>query len=198
MSNLSLRIQFTPTDVIRVHEEGQKVTIVKEVRGASGSKTAWSTFSPFQFNTVRWETEYGVYASDTEVQEGNIISILSAVNPAQGNVRYPFENGSFRAPETSVRNESEGELTFGLAQTVKANDTLPTLNPVNAVSVRTQQTAQFISTEKVKVFLSAEVDDGAVLSSVPDEALTVDLTGEPNQEIHYDGTEKRFVLGPLP
>ena len=203
MADLSLRIQLTSNDTREINEVGQKVTIVKEVDGTNGSRTVWLAFSPFEGNDVEWQTEYGVYASNTQVLPGATISMLSSVNPAQKELSYPFENGTFGNPTNElpdmsygVRNNSPDLLTFGLAQAVSANGSRFDSNPLNAVPIRNSQNGIFRPVERVQVFLSANFDNGVVITNVIGDALTVDLTNEPNQTIHFNGSN--FVPGPLP
>lgn len=204
MSQFQLNIQFTTADVHQINAVNQKVVLVKEVGGASGSTVAWITFSPFENNQISWEEEYGVYASTSSVEAGAEIIKTSAVNPAADAVIYPFETGAFDSPtgniganNYAIENETSQTLTFGLAQSVTANGSIFAANPLNAVQVLTNEQAKFTPIEKVKVFLHGEFNNGVIITNITSSALELDLTVNPSMTIHYDSTQGRFMLGAL-
>lgn len=205
MSSYELDIQFTASDTQQINNNKQKLTIVKEVGGTSGSMVVWLAISPYQSNTITWDENYGVYASTSLVEAGATIVKTSFVNPASSGVTYPFENGAFDAAKGDltdpnsygIENDTTGVLTFGLAQSVTANGTPFDTNPLNAVSVLTSESAIFTPIEKLQVFLHAVYNNGVVISDVDSPALTVDLTGTTKVIIHYDGTSGHFMVGPL-
>lgn len=204
MSNYTLNIQISTEDVHLLNAAGQQVAIVKEVGGASGTPVSWVAFSPFENNIVAWEEQYGLYASNTPVRDGEKILKMCDIYPATPGVYYPFENGYFGPPEGQVpgnsygvENKSNQQFTFGFAQSVTANGMSFNANPLNAVPVPPQSKAVFTPIEKVKVFLHARFDSGVVISYIPGPALEVDFTYAPDQIIHYDHSEGRFLMGPL-
>lgn len=201
MSSYNLTIQI-PSDVVgNLHAAGQKVAIVKEVGNSSGTQVIWVCFLPFENNQVSWESEYGVYASNTLVQEGATINKISAVDPASAGLFYPFVNDIFGSPITpgpgnnnyGIVNESSQEFTFGMAQSVSANGNPFSASPLNAVSVRSNQKVFFTPTEIVKVFFSGNFNEGQIIRNIPGEALTVDLTNNPNPTIKFDWASGTFI-----
>ena len=117
---------------------------------------------PFENNIITWSKEYGVYASFTEILSGASIQKVSAVNPATSGVCYPFETGSFDDPAGDagknmygIDNQTAMQLTFGMAQSVKANGSKFDASPLNAVPVLGHQKATFKPIEKLQVFLHA-------------------------------------------
>ena len=205
MASFELTVQFAANDVQQVNAAEQQVTIVKEVGGNAGSSVVWIALSPFENNQIDWEEEYGLYASTTSVQNGATITKSAAVNPASSGVIYPFESGAFSSPQGSlsspndygVKNLSPSGLTFGLAQSVTVNSDPFEANPLNAVTVLTQQQATFTAIEKLSVFLHSQFNNGVVISDILGPPLQVDFTHDPIQTIHYDPTQGKFVLGPL-
>lgn len=204
MSKYELTIQFTTDDVHEINAVQQKVIIVKEVGGTSGSPVAWVSFSPFEKNVVQWEEEYGIYASTTEVQDSATIIKTSAVNPATSGVFYPFETGAFGTPtgdagknNYGIENKYSQQFTFGMAQSVTANGSKFNASPLNAAQVLSQEKAKFKPIEKVQVFLQANFNNGVIITSITSNVLEVDLTSNPNVIIHYDKTQGKFILGSL-
>ncbi|MDJ0904002.1 MAG: hypothetical protein QNJ55_34965 [Xenococcus sp. MO_188.B8] len=196
MANYELIIQIEPQDVAEINKNGQRIAIVKEVSGGSNSKkVVWVSFEPFEYNEVKWEVDYGIYVSETEVQNGAKISKCSMVNPARTKLLYPCQYGTFGNPETSeglkentysIMNKYERTLTFGVAQSVTANGNKYTANPLNAIGVLSQEKAVFTPIEKIKVFLHGDFNNGVIITEVTSQAHSVDLTKERIQTIKYD------------
>ena len=204
MAAYNLTIQLSNEDVHTINAAQQKIVIVKQVGGSSGSPVAWVTFSPFENNLVSWEQEYGVYASTTQVQAGATIQKTSAVNPATSGVIYPFETGSFGDPTGNagtnnygVENEYSQQFTFGMAQSVTANGSKYDAAALNAVPVLSNEQAIFTPIEIVSVFLHAQFNNGVIISNITSNALDVDLTSEPSVTIHYDSSQGKFIMGAL-
>lgn len=207
MSDFELNIQFRSEDVRLIQQADQKVTLLKEVAGSSGQPVTWVTFNPFEGNTVNWTLDFGLYASNTLIQNGATIDKRSTVDPASSGVLYPFADGTFDNPtgDAGVNNygiqnhyDTAQQLTFGVAQSVTANGTAFEANPLNAVPVLFNQEAIFTPIEKVTIFLQGKFDNGVILTEVQGGALTVDLTNNPSQAVHYDAAKGKFLAGPLP
>ncbi len=195
MAHYELTIQFDDSDVREINQNQHKVAIVKEVEGSQkGKDVIWVAFSPFEFNEVKWDVDYGIYVSENEVQNGASIYKCSTVNPAKAELLYPCEWGTFGTPNSKleeentygIKNQYSKKLTFGLAQSVTANGNKYTANPLNAVSVLSQETVIFTPYQKLKVFLHAEFDNGVVISDITSDALSVDLTKNSIQRIKYN------------
>ncbi len=204
MAAYNLTIQLSNEDVHTINAAQQKIVIVKQVGGSSGSPVAWVTFSPFENNLVSWEEKYGVYASTTQVQAGATIQKTSAVNPAKPELFYPFETGSFGFPTGNagrnnygVENEYSQQFTFGMAQSVTANGSKYDAAPLNAVPVLSNEQATFTPIEIVSVFLHAQFNNGVIISNITSKALDVDLTSEPSVTIHYSSSQGEFIMGAL-
>lgn len=200
MSAYELIAQVDSEDVRLMNANNQKIVLVKEVGNTSGTQVAWVNFSPFENNQVTWEDVYGVYSSSTEVQNGATLLQTSTVNPASAGVYYPFKDGTFGSPtgETGsnsygIQNKYSRQFTFGMAQAVTANGNKFPVSPLNAVTVLSQQNAQFTPIEKVKIFVQANLNNGVIISQITSPALTIDLTNNPNQKVRYDRKLGAFV-----
>lgn len=208
MSSYELDIQFTAEDTHTFNLSGQRLTLVKEVGGMPGTKVAWLAISPFQYNLITWEDQYGLYASTTEAADGATIYKVSDLEPASTGVIYPFKDGGFGlsnkenngSTSYGVENASREHLIFGLAQSVTANGKYSGTNPLNALKVINNGTGKFTALEKIHIFLHREYKNGAIISEINSKALVVDLanTLDHTVTIHYDTNSGQFLIGPLP
>jgi len=48
----------------------EKIVIVRHTAESTDTQVAWVTFEPFMNNTIEWETQFALYASNTEIQNG--------------------------------------------------------------------------------------------------------------------------------
>lgn len=200
MSKYKLNINILSTNVREINMAMQKITLVKSVGKGAGTPVAWVTFSPFETNIITWETEYGVYASSTTVQNGAQIQRTSLVGTAVTGTLNPFEEGTFRSPISggkanaySIVNKFGKQFTFGLTQTVHVNGEQFAGSPLNAVTALNQQTAIFEPVEKVAIFLEAQFNNGVVISDILSNGLTLDFTHTPELTIRYDESVGQFI-----
>ncbi|MES0492014.1 MAG: hypothetical protein ABUK01_18620 [Leptospirales bacterium] len=203
MVNYSLNIEFDNKGLGKIRAAGELVVITKTVNsGGASAPVAWVTFQPSQQNAVKWSENYQIYASNSKVQNGAQIVEVSNVKAAAGN-SYPFLNSnSFGATTSSgdpakytIANQDmkKASLTFGLAQDATVNGT-QSVNPINAVSLPSNQTAVFTPIETIQVFTMANIMGSTVIDRVNSNALTVDLTSAASQNIKYDDNLNCFVM----
>ncbi|MBD7912204.1 MULTISPECIES: hypothetical protein [Clostridium] len=202
MSKYSLKAYIDTETVSSIYESGQKIVIVKKNDGPEAN-IAWVTFNPFEINNVTWESEYGLYASNTQMQSGAIINTASYKIASVKNI-YPFSNGVFGSPvvDSSLNDNEYGiinkardyeHLTFGLAQNVIANSVVYEGNPINAKSVLYNQISSFIPHEKICIFIESKFDNGAVITHIRSNSLCLDFSVQPNIIIKYDKVIGEFV-----
>lgn len=192
MSKYRLNIKINDQDLKTIYKANEQIVIVKHTAGNADSQVAWVSFKPFMNNTVDWENNFAVYASNTEVQHGAVINKLSDL-AATTKVMYNFEQGVFQKPEIvpalgkntyAVKNDMADYdgLTFGLAQDVQVNGIGMAKNPINAVFVPYEQSISMTPIEKVDIYLKSDINDGTVISHVSSVPLTVEY--EENETEH--------------
>jgi hypothetical protein len=216
-SSYELRIQIGSQAVQMINESEQAVVIVKEVEDGPSHPTIWVAFRPSQNTSVTWTDKYGIFAAEhTKLDSGTRLVQSATVSPALPGFFYPYENGVFGAPAGAppkenmygFGNHSGNLVAFGLAQSVSVDGELFSASPVNAALTMTSQKAAFTPTERVRVFLSSFTQNGFVLQdpaavqsrmviSDDEGTLTVDLTFDSLQTIHYDQARGAFVPGEL-
>ncbi|MGN0432465.1 MAG: hypothetical protein ACI4EQ_08945 [Lachnospiraceae bacterium] len=183
MPKYRLNIKFTDKDLQTIYKANEKVVLVKHTAGNGDSQVAWVCFSPFMNNTIDWENQFAVYASNTEIQQGAEISKLSDL-AATTKVVYEFEQAIFQKPALAaglgdntyaVKNKMSDYdgLTFGLAQDVQVNGVGIANNPINAVFVPYGQAISMTPIERIDVYLKNDINDGTVISHVTTIPLSV-------------------------
>ena len=206
MSKYRLNIDFSKgEDLDLIYKAMEKVILVKHTEGNTDSQVAWVTFSPLMRNTIDWETDYAVYASTSEVQNGAQINMLSDMM-ASPTVMYNFEDGYFKKPESSgvigpntyaVNNNYKEKqvLTFGLAQGVSVNNEAFPNKPINAILVPFGQSAQMSPMEKIDVYLMRNIQTSTVVSKIYSPVLTVTYKGDEfEHSIEYNANTGKFFL----
>jgi hypothetical protein len=203
VTNFNLEIQIDQQGVQQLQASGQQIGIVKETN-PSQLPVVWAGFPPQAVSNVSWDDEYSVYASQTQIQPGAILQILSTAR-AQGGEIYPFNNGFFQpgqpglpSNEYGVRNEDQGlpQLSAGLAQTA-GGSAGGRLSPTGVAPALFQNVTPFTPSEILQVFASPQARSGEILQSVPPQALRVDFSSQSNQTIHFNDATGTFQPGPL-
>ena len=206
MAKYRLNIVFGKgTDLDLIYKAEEKVILVKHTEGSADSQVAWVTFSPLMYNTIDWETDYAVYASTSEIQNGAQISMMSDMD-ASPMVMYNFNDGYFKkagpcstigANTYAINNiyEKKQALTFGLAQGVSINNEAFHNKPINAILVPFGQSAQMTPIEKIDVYLMCNIQTSTVVSKIYSPVLTVTYKDEEfEHSIEYDTNTGKFFL----
>lgn len=194
MPSYQLQINIDPSHVEQIVKAGQQVVMMKQVTG-NGTPLAWLAFSPYQSNTVNWQDQYAVFASQSQIQSGATISQLASRNATQ-RTAYGFDNNIFNvAPARSVLtsgmyetiNQSDHTLTFGLAQAATLNGTDVGSNALFAGSLLPGQWLDMTPYETVSVFLYNNTKSAMCLGTVMGPSLAVTFGGATtSQTISFD------------
>jgi len=199
MASYSLKALIDDNLVKQFNQNNQKVVIVKEAPKNS-SPVAWVTFSPFEINTVSWEENYGVYASNTIMEDKAKIE-KSSFSPASEKQGDSFTSGSISPQEADkdlasntyeVKNAmmEPSQLTFSLAQDVEAND-VSEGSSINAVQIMFNE--PITPHDKVSIFIKSDLDDGMVIPLIDDQALQLDFGNQTEIIIKYDPSIGGFI-----
>lgn len=186
MPQYQLNIIFEQDDLPTLLEASEKVTIIKQSNG--NSKIAWVTFSPFLHNNVKWETNYSLYCSNSEIQSGTIINKLSDIAASSGLI-YNFSKGVFCNPyaDNTMPANSYGlknnmseykNLVFGLAQDVVVNNLAEPNHPISAVSVPYAHTTTFTPYETIEVFLEANISNSMIITNTKSNSIQLKYGGD--------------------
>lgn len=204
MSKYMLNIHFSETALKVLAKAHQKCVLVKKTAGDKDTSVSWVAFKPWAKNTITWQEDFAVYASDSEIQGGANIAKLSDKMAASG-VLYKLADGAIQAmgpgsdlPDNaySIRNcedECEG-ITVGLAQSVSVNGRAYANNPINAVYVPLGQNVIMQPLESVSIYMENDVRDGMVITKLKSDALTITYDEETEHTISYNPQTGQFYF----
>ncbi|EGG20552.1 hypothetical protein DFA_00413 [Cavenderia fasciculata] len=200
MSNYSLKFSFNQAGLAALHSSQQKVCVVKSVNGQV-SNVVWVTFKPFLTNSLDWKEEYGIYASNTQIQNGATISRISTLKSASKTHQYPFNSAGFFDQANGVSVKSYGlvnnygeSLTFGLTQSALING-VQVVSELNATTVLNNQSAEYTPIVTLSVYVAASFNNGSVISDISGQSLTLTYTSDTSKSVFYDTNSNMFVEG---
>ncbi len=191
----TLNINLTKKQVDLFHLTGQNVVIAKPTRGGA-SNVAWQVFRPLEGNHVKWEEQYGIYASTAKIENGAELTQLSQTGyPAMGSKTYPFlSSGTFGPPTGSgepgtfysVNGYTEQSyLTFGLFQTASVNGQKVVGNAISAAPVLQGANVEMTPYTTLYVWLQSQVVSNTVVTRV----------STPKTEVVFGGPTTEISLG---
>jgi hypothetical protein len=202
MPTYSLQIHFTKEQLEVFYAAGAWVVIGKPLKGDAPS-LAWVTFPPFEWNSVEWEEQYGIYASlaiasgdDGVAQQQQCKSEF----PASAGRLYPLRpEGCFGPPTAEAGLDPDSyyaansfvgapTMTFGLFQDAKVNGQKRSANPLSAELIPTAFQARMIPGTTLYLWMQSE--GGQVTSPqtrVPFEESTTSMA------LVYDSSSGTFV-----
>lgn len=209
MPNYSLTLNIDPTDLNVIKAAGQRLTLAKPV-GSGDPNVVWLSIDPFQSTTVEWTEEYWIYASTTEVAQGNNISKLSEVTPgpALDAGYYPFTpaatfgvfqnspaipSGTFAA-ENMMPYTQYPALTFGLSQSAMVSKKKAERKPISAQSVLSQQQIQMTPFTNIYVWLQSQFASETIITKIVGNNAVARFGGGVNDiTLKYDPNRGVFV-----
>lgn len=204
MPNYCLHVRFNENDLRTIQQANQKVVIAKHTAGNAEFQVAWISFRPFMENTIEWSNDFAMYASTTEIENGATINMLS-YKEVETKVQYQFKDGIFQnaTPQAdlddktySISNQMNdyARLTFGLAQSVIVNGEAFVNLPINAFYLHYGQNVKITPTEKISVYLKADVGEGTIINLITSIAMPIEYTeSEIDLTIMYDGSKCEFI-----
>lgn len=204
MLKYQLDIRIHEKDLPTIHAAMEKIVIVKHIEGQPN--VAWVSFSPFENNTIEWESEYSIYASSTSLQGGARIDKMSAISGIT-QLNHKFESAIFTREKAEnpmvglnthiVTNNMQGysDLTFGLAQNIEVNGKKYSSHPINAVSLPYQHSVEITPTEKIDVYLKSDLETSTIISHIPSVSLPIEYSENiTTHTIVYDSNLGKFIL----
>jgi len=205
----TLSLNISKDDLKLIKTTGLNITLAKPV-DAKSPNVIWQAFDPWEDNEVKWEEEYGIYASPLkEYKNGATISRLSSLEPpVQDGKTYKFntdnmfeqlknsdnpDKGSYK-----INNEANEEqypiLTFGLTQGANIHGEDTSSNSLNAALVMAHQSVTFTPITTVYVWLQNSYTSGVVITSISSNFTKVEFGGtSTNQSLTYDASVGMFV-----
>jgi hypothetical protein len=214
MSTFRITTTFSQTDLERLHATGTNIVVAKPTEGTEPN-VSWVVYRPLQTNTVEWQEQYGIYASNVDFQNGAELSQLSSTDlPALTGRLYVLNpSGVFSGPgsggETnlySARNDfnnldhpdpgttGRGYLTMGLYQNATVNEVPVTGNAVSATQVLYRSTARIRVSSTVYLWTQSQTRGNSVVTDISSPMTMVPLTAErPEANLRFDADSATFI-----
>lgn len=207
--NFQLTLNINPDDLNVINAAQQKIALAKPAQN-QGIDVIWLAFDAFESNTVQWEEDYWLYASNTATSDnGAVISKLSEVQPGpavDGSIYSFTNNATFDAPvpSTSVASgtfsadnnmsyDKYKYLTFGLSQSAMVNQRLEDRKPLSATSVLATQNIQITPYTYVYIWLESHFETSTIITDVTGNKATAKFGGGVTDiTMSYDGKSGVF------
>ena len=206
MSTFIINTSFTQEDLDRFYATGTNVVVAKPTSGGEPN-VAWVVYRPLIENTMNWEEQYGIYASNSEIQNGaQLVQTSQTDYPAVTGQIYVLNlSGYFNEPvsggatnvyttENEYDNLPKGYMTMGLYQNANVNGEDVTGNAVSAASVLYQSTAVMTPYTTVYLWTQSQVQSNTVVTDVTSAMTMVTLSAaDPEASLRYDSSSGTFV-----
>jgi len=194
----TLNINLTKQQVDLFHTTGQNVIVAKPTQGGS-SNVAWQVIRPLEGNHVKWDEQYGIYASTAQIENGAELTQMSQTPyPSMEGKTYPFSSqGTFGVPtgsgakgtfySSNSYENKQGYLTFGLFQAAVVNGETKEGNAISAAPVLQGQDVEMTPYTTLFVWLQSQVFSNTVVTNVTTPKTEVVFGGAtPEMSLAYD------------
>jgi hypothetical protein len=200
MSIYNLNLNINQSDLENLTSSGSNIVIGKQI---GAQNVAWIVFRPLSVNSVSWVEEYGIYVSNTPLQDGATIVQTSNI-PASPGTKYALsasgtliaQGGGAPAGCYSVSNQNYttgSSSTVGLSQSASVNGSQLKGNAASAATVLFQTTTVISPSPSVVVWIQAEIQSSTVVTSVQAPQTQVSFGGGVTQaSLVYDGNSGTF------
>jgi hypothetical protein len=206
MSSFSVSMAFNQTDLDRFLASGTNVVIAKPTSGGAPN-VAWVVYRPLIANTVSWTENYGIYASNAEVQNGaSLVQMSATPYPAVPSMQYTMTaSGGILGPTSggtpnsytitnAYNNLPKGYLTMGLFQAANVNGTDVIGNAVSAAPVIYNSTATMTPYTTVYLWTQSQVISNTVVTNVTSPMTQLLLSATNNTaNLSYNAASGTFV-----
>lgn len=206
MSNYQLKVAFTDEQLQVLYLTGTNVIVAKPSSDGSTPNVAWQVFKPMQNNSLSWQEEYGLYASNSEIRNGaNLTQISSVPVGAAMNKLYTLEsNATILGPSDggmpnsfALKNSypaDRGYMTVGLYQDATVNGTEILGNAISAVPVILASTAVMTPYTTVYIWLQSQVISNTVVTTVTSPMTMLKFGGGTAEiSVKYDSQSGKFI-----
>lgn len=206
MPTYTLNTTFTDQDLQRFLASGSNVVVAKPNAGGTPN-VAWVVFRPLLGNSMSWEDEYGIYASNVELTSaGARLNQMSwTPYPAEDANTYelspagsfvgpigPGPKGSYKATNL-YDNLPKGYLTFGLYQRSEVNGNQMGNNAVSAAPVIYNSDATITPFTTIYLWIQSQVVSNSVLTVVTSPQTKVTFGGNVTDiSLVYDASSGLF------
>ena len=204
MSQFNLKIAFTSQQLGILYATGTNVIIAKSSDGYSPA-VAWQVFRPMQANTVSWKEEYGIYASNSDIRNGEVLNQFSNtpigietgkqyILQSNGAIAGPYGGGFPNAFMFSNQYSGKHYITAGLYQNAIINGNNTAGNAVSATPVLMQSNAIMNPNTTIRIWLQSQVVSNSVVTNITSPVTELKFGGTVTDiSVTYDTATGKFV-----
>jgi hypothetical protein len=205
MANYQLHLNISQQDLSGILASGMRVVLARTVNGQAN--VAWVVFSPMISNSVEWNDDYALYASNTSIQQGAQIMMMSQTGmPAQSGSMYVFESsmtfsgprqggagpGSYGIQNAAPPNFSPS-MTFGLFQRASVNGG-SSQAPLSATALMSNMVSVLTPSGQVYIWLQSNAQAGTIVNASTNRSTVVNFgNGVFDITMLYNGAQGVFV-----
>lgn len=209
MSNsYDLKLLIDPRDLDIIRSSQERVTLAKPVNGQHSPVVAWLVFDPLSVNDIAWTETYGVYASNSALQQGATVATLSEISsPAEDGAQYAVaSSGVLTGPSGGrgvqpgsygIVNEASnfpGPMSVGLTQSAVVNQKPFDNAPVSAAAAPANQFVSMTPSLTVFVWLQPSYPSGTIINELNLPYAKATFGGGVNAiTMKFDSTQGVFV-----
>lgn len=207
MNTYTLNTSFSNSDLERFYATGTNIVIAKPPTAVKPPHVAWIVYRPLQQNSISWEEEYGIYASNQDIVNGARLYQTSKTDyPANIGKLYTLQpDGNLSKPginqepaSYSVINEynnlPKGYMTVGLYQDATIDGQLTTANAVSAAPVLYRSTATITPYTTVYIWTQSQIKSSTVVTDVTSTITQVKFGGDISTiSLKYDAFTGKFI-----
>jgi hypothetical protein len=206
MPTYNLSTTFSNADLERFYATGTNVVVAKPTEGGQPN-VAWVVYRPLPLNKINWEEEYGIYATNSELQNGATLTQVSqtpypaifeksyTLSPA-GVMVGPNDGGTPNAytAVNEFNNLPKGYMVIGLYQAANVDGKAIKGNAVSAAPVIYQSTATMTPFNTVYLWTQSQVKGNTVITTVTSPMTKVVLGGGVSSvALQYDSSTGKFI-----
>lgn len=206
MPTFRLETAFNEQDLQRFLASGSNVVVAKPA-GGGVPNVAWVVYRPLLANTMTWQEDYGIYASNAAiVNSAQLTQMSQTPYPAHADATYSLNPAGFFGPPTSggvpssytaenaYDNLPKGYLTMGLYQDATVNGAPVQGNAVSAAAVIYQSTAVMTPFTTVYLWIQSSVVSNTVVTTVTSPMTKVTFGGPVTDvKLRYDASSGIFL-----
>lgn len=200
MTTYTLNLNINQSDLENLTSSGSNIVVGKQI---GAQNVAWIVFRPLSVNSVSWVEEYGIYVSNTPLQDGATIVQMSNI-PATPGTKYVLstsgtliaQGSGAPAGSYSVSNQNYAtgsSSTVGLSQSASVNGSQLKGNAASATTVLLQTTTVISPSPSVVVWVQGGIQSSTVVTSISASQIKVSFAGGVTQaSLVYDGNSGIF------
>ena len=183
MKKFNLKISFTYEQLDSIYKTNSNVFIAKQGFKNHEPNVVWQSFQPFEFNSISWEEEYGIYAAFPQNASGTILEKLSKVpvGVTENNLYTLEKSGVISGPKEGNLNDcfaltnhyqKHPFMAVGLYQGATVNGVKILENVVSFQYLLKASTAFMYPSNIIFIWIQSEVKNNSTLVGIETKVIS--------------------------